>query len=536
MDPFGCALAVSLAVAFAGGAPAVGERPVETVIQDDALMLHGSEERVRGVAQDMRSLGVDRVRITASWFVVAPDRDSTERPQFDAADPGAYQEWRWGRLDRAVKAVVSAGMKPMLDVAFFAPRWAVERGARDGDHRWRPSAPEFGQFAEAVARRYNGGYKDPVDEHAELPPVRLWTAWNEPNHASFLLPQWERKPGRARGWRPASPHIYRGMHEAGYAAIKKVNDRNRVLLGGTSFLGDTKPGPRRNVAPLRFLRELACVDRRFRPLRRPECRGFRPLRADGYAHHPYSLFYGPSTPDPNPDNVRIADLPRLTWTLAELRRHGRIAESLPVYVTEYGYETNPPDLLRGVTLEQQATYIGEATYLAWRRPEVRMFAQFLLQDIGPDQSVPEQSPRRWSDYQTGLMTHDGQPKPSLNAFKLPFWVERAVAEDGTEGVLAFGQVRPGTGPRQMTIELLSDGNWVPTASLPVKRTAPDEDCQTFASDPQGFFRRFVGLRDGGQTLRAVWQRLDGPPVISQPVTVSSERPPGPIGTLLRPEG
>ena len=37
--------------------------------------------------------------------------------------------------------------------------------------------------------------------------------------------------------------------------------------------------------------------------------------------------------------------------------------------------------------------MSEATYLAWRDPEVRMFAQFLLQDIGPDESVPEPSPR-----------------------------------------------------------------------------------------------------------------------------------------------
>ena len=425
----------------------------------------------------------------------------------------------------------------MLDVAFFAPRWAVERGARDGDHRWRPSAPEFGQFSEALARRYNGGYEDPVERGRELPPVRLWTTWNEPNHASFLLPQWERKPGRPRRWRPASPHIYREMHEAGYDAIKKVNDRNRVLLGGTSYFGSTKPGPRRNVAPLRFLRELACVDRRFRRLRRPECRGFRPLRADGYAHHPYSLFHGPSTPDPSPDNVRIADLPRLGWTLAELRRRGHIAQPLPMYVTEYGYETNPPDQLRGVTLEQQASYLSEATYLAWRHPEVRMFAQFLLQDIGPDESAAEPSPRRWADYQTGLITHDGQPKPSLNAFKLPFWVERAVTDDGTEGLVAFGQVRPGSGPRPMAIEVLSpDGTWVATSSLPVRNATPDQDCASFATDPQGFFNRFIQLRDGGHTLRAVWQRLDAPAVISQPVRVTTERAPGRIGSLLRPEG
>ena len=206
-------------------------------------------------------------------------------------------------------------------------------------------------------------------------------------------------------------------------------------------------------------------------------------------------------------------------------------------MTEYGYETNPPDQLRGVTLDQQASYLSEATYLAWRDPDVRMFAQFLLQDIGPDESAAEPSPQRWADYQSGLITHDGLPKPSLNAFKLPFWVERAVTDDGTEGLMAFGQVRPGTGPRQMVIEVLSpDGAWVATPSLPVRHASPDEDCATFASDPQGFFNRFIRLRDGGHTLRAVWQRLDGPPVISQPVTVTAERAPGRIGSLLRPEG
>ena len=170
MDPFGCALAVSLAVTFAGGAPPEGDRPVETVIQDDALMLHGSEEqgarRGAGDARARRRPRADHgqlVRGRAGPGEHASARSSTRPIR------SAYQEWRWGRLDRAVKAVVSAGMKPMLDVAFFAPRWAVERGAQDGDHRWRPSAPEFGQFSEALARRYNGGYEDPVDRGGELP-------------------------------------------------------------------------------------------------------------------------------------------------------------------------------------------------------------------------------------------------------------------------------------------------------------------------------------------------------------------------------
>jgi hypothetical protein len=534
VDPFGCALAVSLAVAFAGGAPPAEDRPVETVMQDDALMLHGSEQRVRQTAQDMRSLGVDRVRLTASWFVIAPGRDQRARPQFDATDPNAYPDGIWIHLDRAVKAVVRTGMKPMLDVAFFAPRWAVKRGARNGDHRFKPSAAEFGRFAQAVGRRYSGGFDDPSDKGDKLPAVRLWTTWNEPNHGAFLLPQWERKPGSTRGWRPRSPHVYRRMHEAGYAALKGVSDRNRVLLGGTSFLGGTKPGAQENVSPLRFLRELACVDSRFRPLRRRECRGFRPLQADGYSHHPYSLYDPPSVGDPNGDNIRLADLGRLTWTLTQLGRRGRIAGRLPLYVTEYGYETNPPDTLRGVTLDQQASYLGEATYLAWRQPEVRMFAQFLLRDIGPDQSVPESSPRRWEDYQTGLVTHDGQAKPGLDAFKLPFWVERAITDGGEEGLMAFGQVRPGNGQRRMAIERLTEGTWSQVASVPIRGSAAAESCPSFATDSYGFFERFIPLGGGDHTLRAVWHRLDGVPVLSVPVKVRVDSPPTRVGALLRP--
>ena len=326
------------------------------------------------------------------------------------------------------------------------------------------------------------------------------------------------------------------MHEAGYAAIKQVNEENRVLLGGTSFLGGEKAGPEESVPPLRFLRELACVDSRYRPLRRSECRGFRPLSADGYAHHPYSMYFPPDEPAPEHDNVRIADLPRLAGTLAELHRRGRLARPLPVYVTEYGYETNPPDTVRGVTLDEQAGYLGQATYLAWRQPEVRMFAQFLLRDIGPDRSAPEGSAERWRDYQTGLVAHDDSAKPSLNAFRLPFWVERAVTEDGTEGLLAFGQVRPGTGPHQLVIEVLTEGTWRQMASVPVRSPAGGEDCPSFASDTHGFFERFVPLAGGNHTLRAVWQRLDVPPVISHPVEVGVDKPPSPIGSLLRPSG
>ena len=73
----------------------------------------------------------------------------------------------------------------MLDLGFFAPRWAVQRGGRGGRNVWRPSVREYRLYARAMARRYNG-------------QVRLWTTWNEPNHGVFLRPQWVRS-GAAGG-------------------------------------------------------------------------------------------------------------------------------------------------------------------------------------------------------------------------------------------------------------------------------------------------------------------------------------------------
>ena len=42
-----------------------------------------------------------------------------------------------------------------------------------------------------------------------------------------------------------------------------------------------------------------------------------------------------------------------------------------MHLTEFGYQTSPPDHAIGVTLAQQTRYLQQASYLAWRRPRVR---------------------------------------------------------------------------------------------------------------------------------------------------------------------
>jgi hypothetical protein len=506
-------------------------------MQDDALMLHGSPETVRQAAEQMAALGVDRVRLNAGWKVLAPGPEDVNRPQFDARDPASYPQSGWVALDQAVKETVRAGMQPLVEPAFFAPRWAVQReSAGDLWHRWRPSAREFGRFTEAVARRYNGNFTDPADPARKLPAVRLWGTWNEPNHRAFILPQWAPGPRhrgrRDRPWRPASPHIYRRMHNTAYNALKRVNRDNTVLIGGLSFDGGVGRGIYENVPPLRFVRELACVNRRMRRLRRRECRGFRPLRADGFSHHAWSVQAPPDARDPQRENVRLGDLDRLTRLLARLHRRGRTDRSWPIYITEYGYETNPPDTHRGVRPEQQAEWLSQATYLAWRRPQVQMFAQFLLKDLPPDYDFPpENAPAYWADFQSGLVGYDGTPKPALAAFKLPFWLERATSASGQDGVLAFGQVRPADGVEMVTIEVRGAGeSWSAVSTQPAT-PAGGEYCEPFATDPHGFYTRFIPTAAG--TFRAVWTRRDGGREYSFPITVNGNRRPVTITRLMR---
>lgn len=491
-------------------------------MQDDAELLHRSPAEVRRSARKMAAIGVDRVRLTASWSQLAPASESQRRPRFDAGDSRAYPPAGFERLDRAVREVRAAGMKAMIDLAFFAPRWAVERSGGAGRHVWRPSPREFGLFTRAVAERYGGTFRDPRGRRGEtLPAVRLWTTWNEPNHPTFLLPQWERLGGR---WRPAAPHHYRQMHNAAYEELKAVSPINAVLIGGLASFGHPGKGPEANLGPLRFTRELACVDSRMRPLRRRACRGFQPLRADGFAHHPYSLSTTPDNRDPSRDRVQIGELDRLADLLAELHRLGRTATPLPLYLTEYGYETSPPDP-GGRLPREHARFLAYATYLAWSRPEVRMFAQFLLKDIGPDLSEPSGSVARWSDYQSGLFRHDGRPKRVvLRAFQLPFHVEAVQAEDGSREVIAFGQVRPRSGAQWMEIQRLgARGRWRREASVGPSSTDAAGGCGSLATDAEGFYVRRLSFR-GPAAYRAVWRQLEGGAESSPSITVGAPKP------------
>jgi hypothetical protein len=498
-----------------------GGKAMETTLQDDALLLHRPAAQVRRTARQIADLGADRVRITAGWAALSPSPRARRVPgaPFDASDSATYPRGSWDALDTAVRAADGAGLRVQLDLGFWAPRWAVRRPSANGRERWWPDASLFGDFATAVARRYSGAFHDPADPRRRLPAVRMFTPWNEPNHPSFLAPQWTRDGHR--GWRAQSPHVYRAMYEAAYDAIKRVSPLDLVLMGGTASTGSAVPG-RGGVPPLTFLRTMACVDERLEPLAVPECRGFQPLRADGYAHHPYSRLTAPGVSDPLAGDVPIADTARLSSLLGELAARGRIAGRLPIYDTEYGYESREDDPFAPFSRDDQARFEGWSSFLAWKDPDTVMFAQFLLRDVDPAESGRTPGTRGYyRDWQTGLLDAAGNPKPAARAFKLPFWAQvQAGPGPGAQSpaILVWGQVRPNRGEETVRVEREDPGTgaWTPVRTY---GTACDDTGAAFLTDPTGTFLRALPASTGAATYRFSWRHPDGSWEPSNPVTV-----------------
>lgn len=524
-------LACSLVSVLLAGT-GLGTKYMDTVVQDDAQFLHRSPGAVDANAQKLSDLGATDLRVTAGWSAIAPSPHSRHVPgaPFDASDSRTYPKDAFKTLDTAVKAATAHGLKVMIDLAFWAPRWAVgEPSSNRNRERAYIDPAAFADYATAVARRYSGGYPDPARSGRELPAVRTFTTWNEPNHPSFLKPQWVRTSGG--GFRPESPHIYRAMHNAAYDAIKKVSRVDRVLVGGTASTGSTVPG-KGAVPPLAFVRALACVDDQLRPLQVPECANYQPLKADGYANHPYSRLVAPDTPDPVADDARIADSARLGDLLVELFVEGRLASPLHILNTEYGYESREDDPYQPFDRDQQAAFIGWSTYLAWKDTSTTMMAQFLLRDVDPAESGHKRGTRSYyRDWQTGLYDKDGKAKPAASAFKLPFWAQ-AQGTGNTSRVLLFGEVRPGHGTRTVRVERQdpASGVWAPIRThggLTCDATNPE-----FLTDRAGFFLRYAPAL-GPSSYRLTWIHDDGSVEYGVPIAVSADgSQPPPMAQIL----
>ena len=434
--------------------PASASRTQRTVFEDPKLLLRSGPEVRAGTLDELRALGVDIVKLRVEWRSLAPDPTAPTRPAFDAADPNAYPIQGWAQLDDAVRATTQRGMQVFLMLSGSAPEWATAPGELD-DHVgvMRPDPEEFGLWVRAVGRRYDGAT-------AGLPRVDMWSLWNEPNHPQFLQPLSERLGGRMSA---SSPHHYRQLYRAGRAALGATgHGRDTVLFGEILPVGERPLSATNNLSPILFLRELFCLDSRYRPYRGPAarlrgCARFPRFQTSGFAYHPYTRRGGPREEPPSRDDATIGQIERVERALDRIAMTRRVARRLPIYDTEFGIET-VPDCRRGEALRDQASFMNEAEYLSYTRARVRSYANYLLQDDAIVTRFPARSKRRNRGFQSGLRFGEGattcdgsqafglaSPKPAYEAFRTPIYVRR---EGPREGVRPAAPGRAAASPRR----------------------------------------------------------------------------------------
>ena len=464
------------AVAAPRAAAAITRPGAEVAIEDERILL-SQPDRAPDVVARWKALGVEAVRIHARWGEIAPAAGARRPPRgFHPASPGD-RRYDWAALDRAVALLGDRGLKVQLTVTGPGPLWASARPAL-GRPGWRPRPAAFAAFARAVARRYRGR-------------IARYLVWNEPNIAGWLTPQNRCRGGRGhRVCTPVSPHLYRRLVRAAVPVVHRADPGSVVLIGELAPIGERATSESSTVPPLPFLRAMACVDDRYRPVRTGPCAGFRPAMGDAFGHHPHGKRVGPTQPSANPDWAKLGDLPRLLRVLDRLTRASRIRAPggrFDLYFTEFGYQTSPPDHAAGITVARQAQWLQTAAFIAWRNPRIRSVTHYQWED----------EPVRWrgpgllayAGWQSGLLYVNGRPKPALSAFTAPLVVERAARAPDAR---LWGQVRPG-GTHAVTIERLTGGAWQPVTTL---RTAED-----------GSFRDTLAVRMGDR-LRVAWPEAE----------------------------
>jgi hypothetical protein len=339
------------AVALVLAPTADASRFIRIGIYDDSEILYGNPDYVFPILQQ---LSTKLIRANLTWG--GPNGVANTRPgnPTDPADPA----YNWAAYDRTVLRAKGIGAEVIFAIV-GSPSWA------NGGKSWNTApvkAIDLRRFAVAAARRYNGTF---VGSEGRLPAVRLWLAWNEPNNPVFLQPQYASYGSR---WVLRSGKDYARICNAVVAGVKSVQRKARVACGVTAPRGNNNPNSSRpSSSPIAFLRGMKAAG----------AKGF-----DAYAHHPY---YGtrretPSTPPPAPPRGQAPTAVTLGNFEVLTREVQRLYGNVRIWVTEYGYQTNPPDKLFGVSYADQANFMREAYLKLRRNPKVDIFVWFLLRD------------------------------------------------------------------------------------------------------------------------------------------------------------
>jgi hypothetical protein len=473
------ALGIAAAALAIPAPPAIASGAQASVFEDDVQMLNNPG----GTLQELRHLGVGVVRLGVHWSSIAPSPSSRSKPRFNASDPNAYPAANWSHYDTIVRDAASDGIQIMFVPTAFAPLWAQganpgKYGAKyDVEFAFMPSARGYGQFVHALGTRYSGHFK-PRGSKSALPGVHIWELYNEANFGEDLAPQ------AINGSHVLyAPVMYRGLVSAGWGALHGTgHGRDTILIGALAARGAVVPSSRSTglpgaygeTPPLQFIRELYCLDSSYRqyrgaaaavrkcPTTAAASRRFRAqnpalFSSSGWSIHPYPLTNDANVPPTqtryhNPNYVAFSQIPNMAKTLDRIQRGYGSGKRFPIWNTEYGYITNPPNASRtnpNVSLANQAYYDNWAEYLSWRNPRIVSAMQYLLVDPNPSVGVPQ-----CGGFASGLIFYSTPPvtsgcshytpntaKPGYNAYRLPLYLPSSATRAG-QPLTVWGCVRP----------------------------------------------------------------------------------------------
>ncbi len=319
---------------------------MEFALQDDDVFVHQQGYERDRALEHAEALGATRIRVNVLWERV--------RVSGGAANP----VYDFSAIDSLQEAAADRGIDLQLTITGPAPSWATR------DHKAGNVAPDpskYSSFVRTVVTHFKG-------------KVDRYSLWNEPNWKSWLSPQKD------------APRLYRGLYTAGYRAVKEADPKAQVLIGELAPTGGGKA-----IAPLKFLHDMF--------------KGAKPMKADGFAMHPYQLTSAPNKAAGKPDDVTIGTLPRLTTALDALYKARKLqtpsGRKLNVYLTEFGY------LTAGSRKQPQtriASWLVAAIEVARRNKRVKQLLQYQLID-----------PPKSALWHSALLTRKGAPQPAYKA-------------------------------------------------------------------------------------------------------------------------
>ena len=227
----------------------------------------------------------------------------------------------WDKYDDIVRLAEEYGLEIIARLS-NPPAWSRARGDEAGPFAPPDNLEDYGDFVEAVARRYRGR-------------IRYYQIWNEPN----IYPEW--------GEQPVSPEEYTELLRVGYTRIKKICPDCVVLSGA---LAQTIPLGPRDLNDFIFLKRMYEAGARDY---------FDVLAIQGYG-----LWSGPTDRRMRP---RVLNFSRPLYLREIMVHYGDASKA--IWITEMNWNASPAELpdkpFGSVTLEQQARY----AVLAYRRAQ-----------------------------------------------------------------------------------------------------------------------------------------------------------------------